>query len=175
MFSCKPHCALFYQLLSDHPHWVLLAGVNRALVHWFPDPWLSVWYLHCWMCVCACEYGGADRTLPLWWVFYSSLLPTVHDMAPLQQCHAVMYGCDGRKSLWSGIESAVKKLSMPSVLYAFCPHLRGVPLVTISALRSHILPWPFFWFCPWQISRLLHMLRLCQRFQWISTEVFCWG
>lgn len=43
------------------------------------------------------------------------------------------------------------------------PHLHGVPLVTFPALRSHILPCPFFWFCPWQISRHLHMLKLCQR------------
>jgi len=95
----------------------LLSGIPP----WFPDPWLSVWYFLCWMCACDCEYGGADRTPPLWWVFNSSLLPTLPDMAPSQQCHAVRYACDGRESLWFGTESSVKKLSMPSVLYAFFP------------------------------------------------------
>lgn len=90
-------------------------------LHWFPDPWLPVWCLHCLGNTCGCEYGGADRTLPLWWVFYSGLLPTVAGMAPSQKCHAEPYGCDGCKSLWSGIESAVKKLSEPSVLYSFWP------------------------------------------------------
>lgn len=96
---------------------------------------------------CGCKYGGADRTLPLWWVFYSGLLPTVAGMAPSQKCHAEMYGCDGCKSLRSGIESAVKKLSEPSVLYAFCPpSVRSSSCQILSTtLWNPPLSIPFFW------------------------------
>lgn len=141
---------------------------------WFPDPWLSVWYLLCWMCACDCEYGGADRTSPLWWVFYSSLFPTVPDMAQSQQCHAAMYGCNGHESLWFGIESAVKKLSVPSVLYAFCPPSVLSPSCQILYIMLSYPPLyaMLFWSCPWLISRHLHMLRLWQRLQWISIQDF---
>ncbi len=117
-------------------------------LHWFPDPWLPVWCLHCWGNTCGCEYGWADRTLPLWWVFYSGLLPTVAGMAPSQKCHAETYGCDGHKSLWSGIESAVKKLSEPSVLYAFRPpSVRSSSCQILNTtLWNPSLSILFFWF-----------------------------
>ncbi len=78
----------------------------------------------------------------------SGLLPTVAGMAPSQKCHAETYGCDGHKSLWSGIESAVKKLSVPSVLYAFQPpSVRSSSCQILNTtLWNPSLSILFFWF-----------------------------